>query len=81
MGALPQTSTATNGQMDDFFSTLLQLYILPIHDPAEIEFYSFLFLFPNELNEVDLTCRPMTARSPKERRTEGWRENVRRDRQ
>lgn len=54
-----------------FPSILFQLYILPIHGPAEIEFYSFLFPFPLELSEVDLTCRPMTARRRKERRTDG----------
>jgi hypothetical protein len=36
----------------DFFSVLLLHCVLSVHKPAEIEFYSFLFPFPIDFNEV-----------------------------
>lgn len=45
---LLQTST-TSGQMDKFSSALLQQYIPSTHEPAEIEFCSFLFSISHRL--------------------------------
>jgi hypothetical protein len=69
-GSFRTVSVIVQRQMvDEFSSAILLKHVPPTHESVEIEFYSFPFLFPIDLNEVGLTCRPRKAGKPKEGET------------